>query len=156
MSNANSATPSLSPKTPKRVKRGAKLLDSVAGSDWYWNVNLNTLKLEDCYKCVLGQLYGDFRDGIIQVAHPDDEIRCGFNIKCDLFWSEEEEEQSYKWLTDLWKAQIIKRREEDTGMNIGEEQPAIVVEPIDVPSEVPEESPLEVPVEVPDKEKVPA
>lgn len=155
MSRANSATLLSSEKTRKRVKRGAKLLDRVGPVDWFWRVDLDDLDLGCCYSCVLGQLYGDYRDGIIKVAKGELDLgnRYGFDIPCSDMYGP----TYHEWLalTELWRERIIARREEVTGMNIGEEQPAIVVEPIDVPSEVPDEKPAE-PVKVPEKETVPA
>lgn len=41
-----------------RVQRGAGLLDARR-PDWFQQVNIGTLTLDDCTECVLGQLYGD-------------------------------------------------------------------------------------------------
>lgn len=46
-----------------RVERGAALLDEKVPG-WAARVDVDTLALFDCTFCVLGQLFGDFGDGL--------------------------------------------------------------------------------------------
>ena len=45
------------------VGRGARLLDQENPS-WYENVDTNLLRQHSVYGCVLGQLYGDYDNGL--------------------------------------------------------------------------------------------
>ena len=45
------------------VRRGAALLDRKLPG-WHTRINLNTLDLNDCEACILGQLYGKYSYGL--------------------------------------------------------------------------------------------
>ena len=126
----------------------------VTDPDWFSKIRVNELDLEDCYECVLGQLYDNYHHAckVIGMSEKLAVVR-GFNVQ-DADAPYHVIEKQFTYMTYCWKQKIVQRREEVTGMNIGEESPAIVVEPIDVPSEV--EEPSEVPAAVPDEVEVPA
>ncbi len=46
------------------ARRGAQLLDARGPSDWRIRINLPALTMDDVVWCVLGQLYGTYRDGM--------------------------------------------------------------------------------------------
>lgn len=46
----------------ERVQRGANLLDQVRPG-WHTRVDITRLHLGSCTRCVLGQLFGEFRGG---------------------------------------------------------------------------------------------
>src|SRR6478735_12553958 len=46
------------------VNAGIKLLDESGPSNWRDLVDVNTLRLESCEVCVLGQVFGSFEDGL--------------------------------------------------------------------------------------------
>lgn len=54
--------------TPE-VQAGAELLDRVHPG-WFEKINVETLDLVECDRCVLGQLYGHFRKGVEAVGLP--------------------------------------------------------------------------------------
>jgi hypothetical protein len=62
----------------KRVHDGAAILDK-ANPEWYKNVNPDTINLRSSKDCVIGQLYGDFFNGLqtIGIEHDVDECLAG-------------------------------------------------------------------------------
>jgi hypothetical protein len=50
--------------TASRVKNSIELLDSKAPKNWRTLVNWDSLDLSHCELCVLGQLYGNYMDGL--------------------------------------------------------------------------------------------
>ena len=137
----------------KRSASGAKFLDSV-NPTWWQNVYVNELDLQCCFNCVLGQLYETYDNGKQRLLLGEEQASLlGFNLgenEIDRY----DYEISYHILSEVWAQEIINRREEVTGMNIGEEQPAIVVEPLEAPAESP--APEESPAPVKETEKEPA
>lgn len=53
---------------PKKLKQAVKLLNK---SDLVNKVRITKLDMADCHKCVLGQIYGDFLDGLISTGIED-------------------------------------------------------------------------------------
>lgn len=47
-----------------RVKKGAEQLDSVYGTGWRDKIDTATLNLSSSTKCTLGQVYGDYHEGL--------------------------------------------------------------------------------------------
>lgn len=52
---------------PKEVKAGMALLDEKAPG-WREKVNLDKLNMGGCVRCVLGQVYGFFDDGLVALS----------------------------------------------------------------------------------------
>lgn len=48
------------------VQRGAKLLDGYQ-KDWYLNIELDNLLMSSCSLCVLGQVFGEFDAGVVEL-----------------------------------------------------------------------------------------
>lgn len=70
------------------VARGVEFLDSY-DPEWVDKIDLPSLQLSSCYRCVLGQLLGDYfdatnPDGILPGLDEDERIasayRLGFNV----------------------------------------------------------------------------
>lgn len=94
-----------------RVARGAALLD-VQRPGWEDEIDLSYLNLGDPDRCVLGQTYGGYRNGLQNlfksqfspfVVHPD-AVAHGF---------EHDDQASYNALFYAW-AMLIKERQEKT------------------------------------------
>ena len=45
------------------AERGANLLDEKYPG-WYKKINLDNLDITSCFRCILGQLYGSYENGI--------------------------------------------------------------------------------------------
>lgn len=43
-----------------RVGQGALLLDHRYGSTWFTKIDILTLDIGSCFKCILGQLFGEY------------------------------------------------------------------------------------------------
>jgi len=52
--------------TSPRIERGAALLDTAAPG-WEGKIDLNTLDLSSGWYCVVGQVYGDYIDGLAEL-----------------------------------------------------------------------------------------
>lgn len=87
-----------------RVLRGAALLDKKQpGWETWAALALNTLDMETSDRCILGVLFGDYTDGIDALGASD---RGGPYYGFDVHSFSGE---SYKELTEFWKAQIRRR-----------------------------------------------
>lgn len=90
------------PSTSPRIERGAALLDQNAPG-WERTIDLDQLSLSSTSYCIVGQVYGDYIDGL-HVLNGDAEKRpaaYGFTT-----WSTEQ----FEALTDKWRAFIEARR----------------------------------------------
>ncbi len=101
----------------RRVKRGADVLDTHC-PNWRKVLNLKKFEHNNCYKCILGQLYGEFTDGLgrIGLDRADEAEHHGFDVPFPsnyIKMSTEAEEKyyktAYKKLSELWIKEIKKR-----------------------------------------------
>lgn len=102
----------------KRVARGAAFLDE-ADPDWTTRINVRTLELGDGQACVLGQLHGEYRQGLtrsrvidlssapLASLWPAD---LGFQAVSDL--GEAAEALDYAHLTRAWREAVAARIDE--------------------------------------------
>lgn len=93
-----------------RVKRGAALLDEKHPG-WAEKIDKLLLDMNDCYDCVLGQLYGEYFDGreALGLTHG---WYHGFDnsVNTDISPSEELPVLAvYEHLNTLWIAEINQR-----------------------------------------------
>jgi hypothetical protein len=56
-------------------ERGAKLLDEKYEGDWREKIDIDELDMDNQDECILGQMYGDYEDGLEEV------VRVGVIIK---------------------------------------------------------------------------
>lgn len=93
-----------------RAKVGATLLD-VFRPGWADEIDVGRLNLRSCDACVLGQLFGDYRNGaeklfaVVKEARQDVEtaaVTAGFQT-----W--DQDLAVYSNLTKAWKREIAKR-----------------------------------------------
>lgn len=96
----------------ERAAEGAKFMDE-ARSGWYKEVDLETLHLGwgDC--CILGQLFGDYEEGLIELnlTGPWSETtsrRLGF-----LVGGYNDTSLGYQKLTEAWKKEIKARLDQE-------------------------------------------
>jgi hypothetical protein len=61
-----------------QVNAGIKLLDAEQPG-WRESIDLETLNLGSCSVCILGQVFGDYEDGTIELGIEDDPYKYGFN-----------------------------------------------------------------------------
>ena len=50
----------------RQVQKGARLLDERMPG-WEGKINLLTLNIKDCHQCILGQLYGEYSEGLKRI-----------------------------------------------------------------------------------------
>jgi len=88
----------------KRVRRGAVLLDKQ-NSGWEENVRVDILNMSCADNCVLGQLYGNYFTGSVQLRlHGSRATRThGFS----LLWRN----GSWEKLREIWTTEITERRQ---------------------------------------------
>ena len=101
-----------------RVRRGAAYLDD-ADDGWHARLNPGTLELADGAHCVLGQLHGGFRTGLLRARIIDlssapiaslSPVDLGFQARRDL--GEEIEALDYAFLNRAWREELVSRRGE--------------------------------------------
>jgi hypothetical protein len=99
-----------------RATRGAAYLDE-ADPGWHERLNPATLELADGAHCVLGQLHGGFRDGLLRARVLDlssaplaslSPVGLGFQARRDL--GGEVEALDYAFLNRAWREAIAARR----------------------------------------------
>jgi len=88
-------------KTVESVTRGISLLDADRPG-WENEIDLETLDITDGLVCILGQLYGDFFNGLCQLRIPFGG-GCFYGFNSQIAVSDGELEQA-------WKNEIEKRR----------------------------------------------
>lgn len=108
----------------EEIERGVAVLDNVK-PQWYHHVDLDALNLDNCYHCVLGQLFGDFEDGVSDLRRITGwsggdgwqfAAEYGFSVGVMEFEDDEDLDEAtarnYDTLTKEWVAAIIKIRQE--------------------------------------------
>lgn len=66
----------------QRVANGVELLESKGYGTWYEELNLRKLVMEDCKRCVLAQLFGDFEEGVAELRNFGEKVNwaaCGLD-----------------------------------------------------------------------------
>lgn len=101
-----------------RVNAGAAKLDRERPG-WHKEINLDVLDISDCYRCILGQLWGFYGDGL-NVVLPDlstPGYEFGFSSEIVLYKTHKHlastQEDEYRRLTQYWIEAIKSRRAED-------------------------------------------
>lgn len=81
-----------------KVAEGIKFLDSDGPANWRQEINLDSLRLESCEVCVLGQVFGSYDNGLENLDIQDSSAyRYGFNTN-----------GSMTELTQAWKDALGK------------------------------------------------
>ena len=98
------------------AKQGAVYLDTVK-PEWFREIDLKTLALNDYEYCKLGQSFGGFNDGLIKLVpgvldsciDPSDHhpfaLSFGFNVP-----TKQQGQGAYERLGLAWRAEIRRRR----------------------------------------------
>src|SRR5207237_6491262 len=79
----------------KRVLKGLEALKTKHGDDWANHITPSRLRMREGSRCVLGQVYGDYRDGLLALGLENGE-EYGFN-------AEEERGITYENLDQAWQ-----------------------------------------------------
>lgn len=93
----------------EKVKRGVRLLDKKI-PNWRSKIDSETIDMAGIMNCVLGQLYGNYQNGLIKLFGRDTDfetrrlqgIAHGFQLT-------DEEHQNYALLDHLWKVELNKK-----------------------------------------------
>lgn len=104
-----------------RARKGAALLDEFHGADWDEMLDLDALDVSDCMFCVLGQLFGDYNDGLdrlLQVVDDRNKLDAeyGFSMTQEEFntlsagMESLKSEEVYAPLTQAWREVLTERR----------------------------------------------
>lgn len=115
----------------RTVRKGAALLD-VMEPGWFRpsKVALSRLAMGSCEVCVLGQLYGDYMDGLNHLGIPEGEGytaggRFGFDLddgvgeltRANISWADRADlhgdpvgDVAFDFLRDVWEDEIRTRR----------------------------------------------
>lgn len=103
----------------RRVYRGAAYLDDVAPG-WHREVDADTLALSSGGSCVLGQLHGDFRVGLVR-AHllnlssaPRASLSpVAFGFQCVSGVNEAVQARDYAFLDEVWREAVRERQKSE-------------------------------------------
>lgn len=112
-----------------RAERGARRMDTY-DPNWVHRVNLSVLELVSTYRCVLGQCFGTYADGVdalnlvmptvkdedgeIPLTIDDEIVQLGFDLTFEEACNEDGDvvnELSYADLTEAWRELIVARRD---------------------------------------------
>lgn len=103
--------------TPEQAASNGWALLDERDPDWWREdleraIDLTWLDMESPCRCVVGQLYGWITGMNLLDVSPEDEKHYGFNADPDL--SSEQQLLWYCALDEAWRAEILKRRAEET------------------------------------------
>mgnify|MGYP001564744249 FL=1 len=91
------------------VERGAEVLDRVYPG-WWRKIDLDRLDMKDCSDCLLGQLYGDYRSGLVKIGLPErpiwESIEWGFDADVITLV----EDPNFSILRNAWVREISSRK----------------------------------------------
>lgn len=96
----------------ERIARGAKMLDTIAPG-WEYKINLETLNVAGCSKCVLGQVFGHNGALTAMALHGEECENNGFRLSNGEFiiaLNSIYRSSPYVQLTAEWKLEIERRR----------------------------------------------
>lgn len=93
----------------ERIECGVAWLDAQRGPGWVHHIDIDQLKLSNCLRCVLGQLYGNYwnpvgreaGDGLLSIQQS---IACGFCLSAYM----DPTVDSWAELTEAWKDKITE------------------------------------------------
>lgn len=91
------------PTTPTgRAELGARLLDDHRPG-WATRVDLETLRMANCDRCVLGQVYGEYSAGLAALRETlaDGETYLDFSLRHG-FYAHMREKEGGGWADDPW------------------------------------------------------
>ena len=57
-----------------QIQAGAKLLEEKVGPDWFKKIDLQRLEMFNCYNCVLGQIFGEYWDGLTELEDVEEGV----------------------------------------------------------------------------------
>ena len=88
-----------------QIAKGVEYLDQDLGPSWVERIRVDRLELNDCFRCVIGQLYGSFYE---RFEEPAEASNLGFSINTEkpAIW--------YITLNREWKEKIAQLRAERT------------------------------------------
>jgi hypothetical protein len=97
-------------ETRERFLDGVAFLD-IHSPGWEHSVYQEKLNITSCRSCVLGQLYGSFYDAKSNLnLSENDTVRFGFMLPyLTTVFTGEEMRAAWKYLEDLWAAEIARR-----------------------------------------------
>lgn len=89
----------------KEIAKGMALLDQKGPEDWRGKIECDTLDMQSCFDCILGQLYGEYADGLQHLTRTGETTfarRHGFEVTMN----EDEEDgvtSLYAQLDEAWR-----------------------------------------------------
>lgn len=91
-----------------RVKAGAEFLDRCRPG-WAALIALDTLAMDECDRCIFGQLYGDFDDGLEAVGGDISSDPSDYGLDISYEEAGGDWNEAYERLADLWRAEVKAR-----------------------------------------------
>ena len=101
-----------------QIQAGAKLLDRQVGKHWAEEIDTDSLDMHSCFRCVVGQLFGNYWEGIDSLWDNSgyDDSNCDFSAVHGFNTANWTNQDTYELLTEEWRA-FIKAKQEGGGTN---------------------------------------
>ena len=91
----------------RQIQAGAKLLEEKVEPDWFKKIDLQRLDMFHCTFCVLGQIFGDYFDGLAQLEGVQYHFEVSDNFAIDHgFTTSAVDGHEFDQLTQEWMAYI--------------------------------------------------
>lgn len=108
----------------EKANRGAALLDK-AKPDWFKNVNLDILNQTSASRCVVGQAFGNYTDGLRVLFGGSstcaEDVSHGFDVQTE----------DAGLLNTIWKEIILEKRADfESVKSTNQSIPQIIIEPV--------------------------
>lgn len=102
----------------EQIAKGVEYLDQDLGPSWVERIRVERLNLNDCFRCVIGQVYGNFYKKFDGPGADDDQsAELGFSLATPTSLNAEahvDRGNKYYQLTQEWKKKIAQLRAERT------------------------------------------
>ena len=97
-----------------QIAAGAKLLDRQVGKHWAEKIDTDSLDMYSCFRCVVGQLLGDYWEGIDNLWDNSgyDDSNCDFSVVHGFDVASPADRDTYYLLTQEWVAFIKAKKRE--------------------------------------------
>ena len=116
-----------------RVAAGARYLDDV-DPGWHARIDAETLALADGTCCVLGQLHGDFRRGLLRARLLDfssapraNLMPWRFGFQCEPGLDPASQDRDYAFLDRAWRVLILERNRTDAPRHVSVDEGELVL-----------------------------
>ena len=90
-----------------RVRRGVRFLDKLIPR-WRCLIKLDDLNLAFCNTCILGQMFGDYDDGVVGLTGVNKKLAVQYGLIAPktFRWGSTAQGEYYRELTQAWQREL--------------------------------------------------